>query len=283
MLSYRHGFHAGNQADVLKHLTLSLVMKALCKKEKPFFFMDTHGGAGRYDLLSEPSQKNHEFEGGIGRLWHKHGLPSAFDPYLQAVKTTNPGRTLRWYPGSPRIVRHFLRHDDRMFLAELHPKESQALAREFEGDRQVLVEAMDGYEALKAQLPPKERRGLVHIDPAYELKDERRRVLEALCEATRRWATGIFAVWYPIQDGATRDQFLSRVEKLNIPRTLVVEWLFRPEEPFRLNGSGMIIINPPWQLDDELESLLPVLIDLLGEGGKGSWRVEWLHGELPTA
>jgi 23S rRNA (adenine2030-N6)-methyltransferase len=283
MLSYRHGFHAGNHADVLKHLTLSLLLQSLLKKEKPFFFMDTHGGAGRYVLNAEWALKNKEFESGIGRIWQRSSLPDGLSPYLEAVRTTNPGSLLRWYPGSPRIARHFLRPQDRMVVAELHPKESRELEREFEGDRQVKVEALDGYQSLKAHLPPKERRGLIHIDPAYELKDERRRVLEALLDATRRWATGIFAVWYPIQDGATRDEFLKRVEKLKIPRTLVVELMVRPEEAFQLNGSGMILVNPPWQIDEELISLLPFLSDLLGEGGQGSWHLQWLNGELPAA
>jgi len=283
MLSYRHGFHAGNPADVFKHLVLSLLLEALLKKEKPFFFLDTHSGAGRYSLMSDQAQKNKEHEKGIGRLWQQAQCPEGLKPYLDAVRTTNPGSQLRWYPGSPRIVRHFLRPQDRMVLAELHPNESRALAREFDGDPQVRVEGGDGYQALKAHLPPRERRGLVHIDPAYELKDERRRVLESLLDATRRWPTGMFAVWYPIQDGATRDEFLRRVAKLKIPKTLVVEVMMRPEEAFKLNGSGMILINPPWQIDKELGTLLPLLSDLLGEGGQGSWRLEWLNGELPAA
>ena len=283
MFSYRHAFHAGNHADVFKHSILALLMEHLLKKEKPFFFMDTHGGAGRYSLSGELAQKNREFETGIGRLWHKKPLPKALDAYLAAVKITNPGKELRWYPGSPRIVRPFLRGMDRMVLAELHPTESRELAREFEGDRKVRVEAIDGYQLLKAQLPPKERRGLVHLDPAYELKDERRRVLEALLDATRRWATGIYALWYPIQDLSTRDEFLRYVERLKIPKTLVVELMVRPPERFSLAGSGMILINPPWQLDEELSSLLPFLSDLLGEGGQGSWHLQWLNGALPAA
>ena len=283
VLSYRHGFHAGNHADVLKHLVLSLIAESLNKKEKPYFFMDTHAGGGRYALNSEMSLKNREFESGVRKIWLHPHLPSAFSVYLEALKSTNPGSELRWYPGSPRIICHFLRPHDRMVLAELHSSEYQHLAREFKGDPRVRVEALDGYQVLKAELPPKERRGLVHIDPAYEMKGERRRVMEALTDGIRRWATGIFAVWYPIQDGATRDEFLRRIHKLEIPKTLVVELMVRKEEPFRLNGSGMILINPPWQLDQELRSLLPFLSDLLGEGGQGSSRLEWLHGELPAA
>jgi 23S rRNA (adenine2030-N6)-methyltransferase len=276
MLSYRHAYHAGNHADVFKHLVLTLLMQSLLKKEKPFFILDTHAGAGRYHLGSEMARKNREFASGIERLWEVANAPEAIGQYLDAVRTTNPGRELRWYPGSPRIFRHFLRPQDRLVLSELHPNETREISREFAGDRQVRVEAADGYQTLKAQLPPKERRGLVHIDPAYELKDERRRVLEALADAHRRWATGIVAVWYPIQDRATADDFLRRLKKLGLPEVLVTEFCVMPEEAFRLTGSGMIIVNPPWQLDEQLRQVLPWLSTQLGVGGQSSWRVEGL-------
>ena len=274
MLSYRHAFHAGNHADVFKHLVLSLLLQSLLKKEKAFFVLDTHAGAGRYHLGSEMARKNREFAGGIERLWGLPQLPEEMRPYLEAIRTTNPGQELRWYPGSPRILRHFLRPQDRLVLSELHPSEAREITREFAGDRQVRVEPADGYQTLKAQLPPRERRGLVHIDPAYELRDERRRVLEALADAHRRWATGIFAVWYPIQDRATADDFLRRLARLGLPKVLVTEFCVLPEEAFRLTGSGMILVNPPWQLDEQLRHLLPWLSTQLGVGGHGAWRVE---------
>lgn len=274
MLSYRHAFHAGNHADVFKHLVLSLLLQSLLKKEKAFFVLDTHAGAGRYHLGSEMARKNREFAGGIERLWGLPQLPEEMRPYLEAIRTTNPGQELRWYPGSPRILRHFLRPQDRLVLSELHPSEAREITREFAGDRQVRVEPADGYQTLKAQLPPRERRGLVHIDPAYELRDERRRVLEALADAHRRWATGIFAVWYPIQDRATADDFLRRLARLGLPKVLVTEFCVLPEEAFRLTGSGMILVNPPWQLDEQLRHLLPWLSTQLGVGGHGTWRVE---------
>jgi 23S rRNA (adenine2030-N6)-methyltransferase len=276
MLSYRHAYHAGNHADVFKHLVLTLLVQSLLKKEKPFLILDTHAGAGRYHLRSEMARKNREFASGIERLWEVANAPEAIGHYLEAVRTTNPGRELHWYPGSPRIFRHFLRPQDRLVLSELHPNEARDISREFAGDRQVRVEAADGYQALKAQLPPKERRGLVHIDPAYELKDEHRRVLEALADAHRRWATGIFAVWYPIQDRATADGFLRRLKKLGLPEVLVTECCVMPEEAFRLTGSGMIIVNPPWQLDEQLRQVLPWLSTQLGVGGQNSWRAEGL-------
>ena len=274
MLSYRHAFHAGNHADVFKHLVLSLLLQSLLKKEKAFFVLDTHAGAGRYHLGSEMARKNREFADGIERLWGLPQVPEEMGPYLEAIRTTNPGQELRWYPGSPRILRHFLRPQDRLVLSELHPSEAREITREFAGDRQVRVEPADGYQTLKAQLPPRERRGLVHIDPAYELRDERRRVLEALADAHRRWATGIFAVWYPIQDRATADDFLRRLARLGLPKVLVTEFCVLPEEAFRLTGSGMILVNPPWQLDEQLRHLLPWLSTQLGVGGHGTWQVE---------
>jgi 23S rRNA (adenine2030-N6)-methyltransferase len=279
MLSYRHGFHAGIHADVFKHLVLTLLVKSLLGKDKPFFYLDTHAGAGRYNLKSEMAQKNREYETGIGRLWQESHPPEAISEYLAAVRITNPGRELRWYPGSPRIVRPFLREADRMVLRELHPTEAKLLEAEFSGDRQVRIEHQDGYQALRALLPPIERRGLVHIDPSFELNDERKRLLGAVKEGYRRWATGIFAIWYPIQDRATADDFLRRFVKLGIPKTLVAEFTVLPDQAFRLNGSGMIIINPSWHLDEQLKSTLPWLWEKLSISGQGNWRVDWLTAE----
>ena len=279
MLSYRHAYHAGNHADVFKHWVLTLLVRSLLNKDKPFFYLDTHAGAGRYHLSSEMARKNREFDTGIGRLWREPHLPEALRPYLDAVRVTNPGRDLQWYPGSPRMVRPHLRESDRMMLCELHPSDSGIVAAEFAGDRQVRVEAMDGYQAIKALLPPPERRGLVHIDPPYELKDERRRLLGAVTEGYRRWATGMYAIWYPIQDRATADDFLRRFKRLGIPKVLAAELCVLPDEPLRLNGSGMIIINPPWQLEQQLTETLPWLSDRLAQHRQGRWRVHWLAGE----
>jgi 23S rRNA (adenine2030-N6)-methyltransferase len=283
MLSYRHAFHAGNHADVFKHWVLSLILEALCRKEKPFFVLDTHAGAGRYALDSEMALKNGEFREGIGKLWSVADRFPALAPYFAALRTTNPGRELRWYPGSPRIIRHFLRGKDRLHLTELHPSDRLHLSREFEGDRQVRVEERDGYDALKALLPPLERRGLVHIDPAFERKDERGRLVQALGEAYRRWATGIYAIWYPIQDRSGADDLLRRVKRLGIPRTLVIECAVTSPSPDRLTGSGMILINPPYLLEETLREALPDLVDRLEVPGTGSYTVEWLVPETPSA
>lgn len=279
MLSYRHAFHAGNHADVFKHWVLSLILDALGRKDKPYFVLDTHAGAGRYALESSMARKNSEFSGGIGRVWrHPERFP-ALEPYLSAVRTTNPGEQIRNYPGSPRIIRHFLRPQDRLVLTELHPTDSLLLAREFEGDRQVRVEVRDGYEALKALLPPSERRGLVHIDPAFERKDERSRLVQALSEAHRRWSTGIYAIWYPIQDRGGADDLCRRIQRLQIPKTLVAECAIAAPARESLTGSGMILINPPYPLEDQLREGLPALVDGLESPEGGAFRLEWLVPE----
>ena len=279
MLSYRHAFHAGNHADVFKHWVLSLILEALGRKDKPYFVLDTHAGAGRYALESSMARKNSEFSGGIGRIWRHPERFSALEPYLSAVRTTNPGEQIRSYPGSPRIIRHFLRPQDRLVLTELHPTDSVLLAREFEGDRQVRVEVRDGYEALKALLPPSERRGLVHIDPAFERKDERPRLVQALSEAHRRWSTGIYAIWYPIQDRGGADDLCRRIQRLQIPKTLVAECAIALPARESLTGSGMILINPPYSLEEQLREGLPALVDGLESPEGGSFRLEWLVPE----
>ncbi|QSA98639.1 23S rRNA (adenine(2030)-N(6))-methyltransferase RlmJ [Methylococcus sp. EFPC2] len=280
MLSYRHAFHAGLHADAFKHLVLTLLVRSLLNKDKAFFYLDTHAGAGRYDLSSDMALKNREFETGIARLWGQGKVPAAVEDYLAAVRATNPADRLRWYPGSPRIVRHFLRPKDRMVLCELHPNEIKLLTSEFAGDGQVRVEQQDGYQSLKAHLPPLERRGLVHIDPSFERKDERRHLLAAVQDAYRRWATGIYAIWYPIQDRRATDDFLKRLERTGIRKILVAEFsILDRDESLRLTGSGMVIINPPWQLDEQLNTLLPWLWEKLSVEKQGGHRIEWLSGE----
>lgn len=280
MLSYRHAFHAGNHADVFKHLVLSLITRSLLQKEKPFFYLDTHGGAGRYRLDSAMARKNHEYQSGIAKLWEEVGMPADLQDYWQAVKSLNPGERLNNYPGSPRIVRNGLREQDRMVVCELHPAEVKELEWEFEGDRQVKVENVDGYFSVKSLLPPKERRGLVHIDPAFELKDERLRLLDAVQEGHRRWATGIFAIWYPIQERHVADDFLRRLSRTGIRKILLAEFsILDSDDTLRLCGSGMAIINPPWKLEGQLKGLLPWLWSKLAVEGQGRHKVEWLVGE----
>ena len=280
MLSYRHAFHAGNFADVFKHLVLTLLVKAQLGKDKPFCYLDTHAGAGRYDLASGMARKNREYESGVACLWDASDVPEDVGDYLTALRSFNPTSNLQQYPGSPRIVRHFLRPGDRMILCELHPRDLDSLKDEFANDKQVSVHHLDGYQSLKAFLPPPERRGLVLCDPTFELKNERTRLLEALAVAWRRWPTGIYAVWYPVIDRPPVDWFHRQLKRSGIRKMLLAELrIFEEDVPLRLNGSGMILINPPWQLDERLVRLGPWLGKALSPEGEGSFRLEWLAPE----
>ncbi|HLF96706.1 MAG TPA: 23S rRNA (adenine(2030)-N(6))-methyltransferase RlmJ [Methylococcaceae bacterium] len=278
MLSYRHSFHAGNFADVLKHAVLVLLLEALQRKDKPFFYLDTHAGAGRYDLNAPAAQKNREFADGIERILSRSDAPPELAGYLAAVRSSQgQGRRLRHYPGSPYIARRHLRPGDRMALTELHPSDFAALRGLFAGDRQVQVENEDGYQAVKALLPPRERRGLVLFDPAFERREENTRLLEALQNAHRRWASGTFALWLPIQSSDTHAAFLRRVRATGIANILQAELTIAPESPLLgLCGTAMLVVNPPWKLDEQLNRLLPWLWQALSRHGLGGWRVEWL-------
>ena len=284
MLSYRHLYHAGNFADVVKHVALVAMLTSLRRKEKPFFYMETHSGAGRYDLRAPQARKNREFDSGIGRIW---GGPSALAPvgdYLAAVAAVNgsaAGRSLPpYYPGSPRIARHFLRPGDRMVLAELHSNEVRNLQREFAGDAQVQVVHEDGYGLLKSRLPPQERRGMVLIDPAYEVKDEASRLVAAVREGHRRWATGVYAIWYPIQQEGPASYLKRELRNAGIPKVLLLELCIEDERVSqRLNGTGMLIVNPPWPMAQQMSVVLPWLWQRLGSEDRGRWTMEWLVPE----
>lgn len=277
MLSYRHAFHAGNFADVFKHVLLIQILSALKRKDKPFCVLDTHAGAGRYDLHALAAQKNREFMTGVGRLWDQAGLSPELADYIVQIRALNPQGAPRWYPGSPRLARAVLRADDRLILTELHPAEQAALQAEFAHDRQVAVHRLDGYAALKAFLPPPQRRGVVLLDPAYELKDEFARLTDALRTIHRRWAGGVIAIWYPIVDRSTHRRWQRNLSTLNIPAILCAELgLYPYDGPPGLHGSGMIVVNPPWRLDETLCRLLPELAQRLRVGDQGQTRLEWL-------
>lgn len=285
-MNYRHAYHAGSFADVVKHAVVALAVERLKAKDAPFCVIDTHAGIGRYDLAATAARKTGEYETGIARLWARDPdtLPAELGPYLGAVKALNGGAperaSLRWYPGSPRLVRSLLRRQDRLVALELHPEDAAALSRLFQHDPQVTVREADGYAALKALLPPKERRGLVLIDPPFEEKDEFGRVVQSLREAHRRWATGHYIVWYPVKDRQPVAAFHDALKATGMARILVAELLLRPADaPERLNGTGLILVNPPWPLEDRLRTLLPALADLLGAEPGGSTRVEWLVPE----
>jgi 23S rRNA (adenine2030-N6)-methyltransferase len=289
MLGYRHGFHAGNFADVFKHVVLTALLLGLRRKDTPFVYVDTHAGAGRYDLRAEMAQKTREYETGIARVWGRTDAPAAVAAYLAAVQAANrssppPDRVPptakaipRWYPGSPCVARHFLRAGDRMLLAELHGADASQLTREFGSDRKVQVVRDDGYHLLKSHLPPLERRGLVFIDPAYELRNEINRVIDGLQEGYRRWATGIYAIWYPIMPKIAVALLRRRITDIGIRKVLCTELCVLPDDnPLGMNGCGMILVNPPFKLDEELRDTVPWLWSSLAETRQGRHGVEWL-------
>lgn len=284
-MNYRHIYHAGNFADVFKHAILLLMARHLRAKDRASFFLDTHAGIGRYDLRSEEAQKTGEFREGIGRLLTVPSLPPELADYVAAVAAFNGVRQLSLkgllaYPGSPRILRAAMGPDDRLAASELHPADADSLAREFAGDRQVTVQRMDGYQALKAMLPPKERRGLVIIDPPFEESDEFRQLAQGLQQAHRRWATGIYALWYPIKGRRTVEAFHDDVMGSGIRRIMVAELMTRDgDDPERLNGCGLLIVNPPWHLMEQVQALLAFLAPLMAQDGGGRWRADWLVGE----
>lgn len=281
MLSYRHGFHAGNAADVLKHSVLVLAVSTLKQKDKPFVYIDTHAGAGTYNLQSAYAEKTAEYRDGVGRLWtiQDKDAPPALATYMALLHQLNPNGRLQHYPGSPQLVRRLLRQQDRMQLSELHGSDFILLRHLFDGDRKVQVYHEDGLERLKAKLPPPERRALLLIDPSYEVKSDYRRVAATLADAYRRFATGVYCLWYPVIERRAAEKLLGRVAETGIRRQLRIELCWDDDSPgLGMTGCGMLIINPPYQLDEQVKTLLPWLQQRLGSG-RGAWRVEWLAGE----
>jgi 23S rRNA (adenine2030-N6)-methyltransferase len=280
-VNYRHAYHAGGFADVFKHTALALVIEALRRKDTPFCAIDTHAGIGLYDLRGEHAEKTGEADAGVRRLAGQV-LPFEMGPYWRAVKSVNrsvKGELLQWYPGSPRVIRALMRETDRLLLAELHPEDVETLRAEFARDDRVQVRAMDGYAALKALLPPDERRGVVLIDPPFEVKDEFAQLQRGLTDAWRRWPTGAYMIWYPIKGLAPVRAFHAWVREHAPAETLAVELLVHPavtEE--RLNGCGLVIVNPPWKLDQQIGNVLPFLHATLQHTG-GGHDLTWLVHE----
>lgn len=277
-MNYRHAYHAGNFADVLKHSILTLLIEHLKKKEAAFRIIDTHAGIGLYDLTGEHAQKTNEWSSGIGRLFNKSlSIQNAvlLEPYLKIIKDQNPEGGLRLYPGSPLIVRRLLRPQDRLIANELHPEDYTVLAKLFARDRQAKALNLDGWVALKALLPPKEKRGIVLIDPPFEIGGEFDRLVEGLKEASQRFATGIFFLWYPIKDLKAIQQFHKKIVELGLKNILVAEFFIKPLlNNDLLNGSGHLIVNPPFTLVSQLQSLLQELSPLLREDSKASFVLD---------
>jgi 23S rRNA (adenine2030-N6)-methyltransferase len=278
--AYRHLFHAGNFADVLKHALLMRLALALARNDKPYLYLETHAGRGTYDLTHPWALKNREFEAGIARLWQRDDAPEALRAYLDAVRAANPDGTLRRYPGSPQLVRGVQRHADRTVLIELNADDCRALAKSFAHDRGVKVERGDGFRLLKAYLPPPERRALVLIDAAFDAPRELDRVLAALVDAHRRFATGVYALWYPLMPGATA-AFARDVVATGLRRILRAELEVRgPHDPATaLRGCGMLVVNPPFGVEEEARSIAGWLATVLAIDAHGTSRVEWLVPE----
>ncbi|GAB4259249.1 MAG: 23S rRNA (adenine(2030)-N(6))-methyltransferase RlmJ [Methylomicrobium sp.] len=275
MLSYRHGFHAGNFADVLKHSLLCLAIDELKKKDKPFVYIDTHAGAGVYSLHAPYAEKTGEYRQGIGRLWTCNDLPASLAPYFEAIRAVNSGNALRRYPGSPALVRAGLRPQDRMQLSELHGSDFTALQAHFQGDRQVAVAREDGLKQLAKKLPPIQKRGLIFIDPSYEVKDDYARVVDTIAGAYRRFATGVYCLWYPVIRRDATERLMSDLAATGIRKQLRIEHCIASdhEEP-GMTGSGLLWINPPWTIEKQAQALLPWLHGKLEQNG-GHWSMDW--------
>ena len=285
-MNYRHAFHAGNHADVLKHVVLLAMLDALMRKETPFFVLDTHAGRGRYLLHGKQAGRTGEASTGIFQVAGARNAPPVIARYLRAVAADNPVDALVAYPGSPLLAAQAMRPQDRLAACELQPEEAEALKALFDHDTRVAVHARDGYDAVRALLPPRVdgvryARGLVLVDPPYEAQDEEYpRVVGAVREALERWPQASCAIWYPIKQRRSLQPFFRKLEAMLPVRSLLLaELLVRPDDsPLRLNGSGMAILNPPWKLDEAIAPALPFLQRTLGETG-ASTRLEWLKRE----
>ncbi|HMN45208.1 MAG TPA: 23S rRNA (adenine(2030)-N(6))-methyltransferase RlmJ [Povalibacter sp.] len=281
-MNYRHAFHAGNFADVHKHVVLLAILARLTRKPTPLFFLDTHAGRGLYDLHSEDAARGNEWREGAGRLHEARPADADLAAYLQIAseaseKTT---RQFRQYAGSPLLALRVLRDTDRVVFVEQQPMEARALEKSLPRRRGMSVITGDGYASLKTYLPPKENRGLVLIDPPYEAEDEFAAVEKALRFGLDRWPNGVFAVWYPIKASGEYRRFHASLQQSGLRKLLLLDFHLKPEDsPLGLNGSGLLIANPPWQLDIAMRETLDELLRLLSPDKTGSVRIEWLAGE----
>lgn len=280
MLSYRHSFHAGNHADVLKHIVQTLIIESLKEKEKPFLYLDTHAGAGRYQLTNAHATRTGEYLEGIARLWQQEEVPELILPYLEAVGSLNTSDELRYYPGSPLLAAKLLREQDLLMLTELHPTDFPLLRTEFSRDKRVRVCREDGFGQLKSKLPPASRRGFALIDPPYELKQDYSAVVKGIVEGYKRFATGTYAIWYPVVHRQQIKRMLKELEATGIRKILQIELAVKPDsDQLGMTASGMIVINPPWKLASQMASILPWLYKTLVPEGTGHTLVEWVVPE----
>ncbi|OBY93051.1 MULTISPECIES: 23S rRNA (adenine(2030)-N(6))-methyltransferase RlmJ [Pseudomonas] len=278
-MNYRHAYHAGNHADVLKHIVLARIFALMARKDTPFAYLDSHSGIGLYDLLGNEASRTGEWESGIGRLWERDDLPELLQDYLEVVRALNPDGGLEFYPGSPELARRLTRPQDRVMLNELHPEDGRLLKANMAGERRISVHQGDGWLLPRAFLPVSEKRGVLLIDPPFEQPDDLERCVTALDEAIGRMRQTVVAIWYPIKDRRQLKRFYQRLEKSSAPKMLRVELCVHPADTAdRLNGSGLVIANPPWPLDEELRGLLPWLAQTLAQS-EGSSQVDWLIAE----
>lgn len=289
-MNYRHVYHAGNHADVLKHIVMVRAFLHLRKKDKPFLFLDAHAGTGLYALWGDEALKTLEWQDGVGRFYDPAGkaVPLTAEaedliaPWRMAIAAVNSaGQPLSHYPGSPAFALNVLRKDDRVILNELHPQDHGKLADFAQRDKRVVLVEGDAAIAVKAHLPPPERRGFILIDPPYEREDEARRAVQMLRDGHRRFATGAFALWYPVTGDGLSDVIVKEAQALAIPKMVKAELLVRKPVPGGgLAGSGLILVNPPWPLTDELALLGPFLCERLKQGNGALWSLDWLGEQI---
>jgi 23S rRNA (adenine2030-N6)-methyltransferase len=278
-LNYRHAFHAGNFADVMKHALLVRILVHLRRKETPFRVVDTHAGIGFYDLEADEAARTGEWRGGVARIEEPFApdVEDLLQPYRAVLAEVRARRGASVYPGSPAIIREMLRREDRAIFLEMHPEDGELLSERFNEVQNTKVMRLDGWVGLYGLIPPKERRGLVLIDPPYEEPDELARAVPRLARAVEKWPTGIFAFWYPIKDRRETDGFAAALRKSIGREALRLELLVDdPADRTRLNGSGLLVINPPWTLAADAEAMLPAMAERLARGGYGAYLCERL-------
>ena len=278
-MNYRHAYHAGNHADVMKHVVLARVIEHMKKKAKPFRVIDAHAGIGVYNLMGIEAGKTGEWQGGIAKMAAPFSpdVEAILAPYRACLAALNPSGEMLRYPGSPDIAARLMRDIDRMVVNELHPEDFKLLEGHFQRDRRVTATMLDAEASVKASLPPPERRGLILIDPPYETKDETERALRMLAQGLRRFSSGVFMLWYPLKADDIAARVAAETAAMGVPAVLRIE--LRIREAFKgggLAGSGMIIVNPPWTMDNDLRLLMPALAQRLGLGTWGHGTVDWL-------
>jgi 23S rRNA (adenine2030-N6)-methyltransferase len=278
-MNYRHAFHAGNHADVLKHAVLARLVEHFKTKNKSFSVLDAHAGIGAYDLEGPQALKTGEWQGGIGKMAEKFSpeVEAVLAPYRSVLKAMNVGGGLRFYPGSPELALRLLRLSDRLIANELHPDDAEMLRENYAHDSRVRVTAVDAMQSVKAELPFASRRGVTMLDPPYEVLDETERTVKALAFGHRRFATGCFVIWYPVTTEEFASKFVAAIQELALPNMLRAEMRVKAAfERGGLSGSGLIIVNPPWTLEADLQILIPALAERLGLGTWGRGQVVWL-------